>query len=36
MVAVEIFFQIFSLLANSKTDPLKPNYMDFILNKTGL
>lgn len=36
MVTVEIFFQLFSLMANSKSDPLKSNYMDFILTKTGL
>lgn len=34
MVIVEIFFQLFSLLANSKTDPLKSNEMGFILTKT--
>lgn len=36
MVTVEIFFQLFSLMANSKSDPLKSNYMGFILTKSGL
>lgn len=36
IVTVEIFFQPFSLIANSKSDPLKSNYMGFILTKTVL